>query len=163
MVNSMKKKIIKSFLLYGLFLLLMKVYLRDLFPITLFIDWKTCSQSLLLAFIFFLIKILKLFLIFEFLNFLICIDQMISLRIKHKNMLIWISGILLSILLISLDLIFVLPEVKYGFYLFFDVIYLSLFIGYQIFTLSKKNIKHFYIGLILYISLAITINSIICI
>ena len=68
MVNYMKKQLSKCLLLYGSILLILKLYLTGLFPTALFMDWKTCSQSLLLVFMFFDVKLFKFFLVFKFLN-----------------------------------------------------------------------------------------------
>ena len=62
----MKKQLSKYFLLYGSILLILKLYLTGLFPAALFMDWKTYSQSLLLVFIFFDVKLFKFFLVFKF-------------------------------------------------------------------------------------------------
>ena len=155
----MKKQLSRCFLLYGSSLLILKLYLTGLFPTILFMDWKTCSQSVLFVFIFFDVKIFKFFLVFKFLNFLICIRQMIFFRIKHYKLLIWLSGIVFSFLLISIDFLFLFPEFKYLVYLLFDLLFMCIFVGYQILTLSKNNIHHFYIGFALYIIANLTLNS----
>ena len=64
----MKKQLSKCLLLYGSILLILKLYLTGLFPAAHFMDWKTCSQSLLLVFMFFDVKLFKFFLVFKFLN-----------------------------------------------------------------------------------------------
>ena len=118
----MKKQLSKYFLLYGSILLILKLYLTGLFPAALFMDWKTCSQSLLLVFMFFDVKLFKF-------------------------------------LLICIDFLFLFPEFKYLVYLFFDLLFMCMFIGYQILTLSKNNIYHFYIGFALYIIANLALNS----
>ena len=95
----MKKQLSKCLLLYGSILLILKLYLTGLFPAALFMDWKTCSQSLLLVFMFFDVKLFKFFLVFKFLNFLICLRQMIFFRTKHDKLLIWLGGVVLLIFL----------------------------------------------------------------
>lgn len=52
-----------------------------------------------------------------------------------------------------------IPEFKYLVYLFFDLLFMCMFIGYQILTLSKNNIYHFYIGFALYLIANLTLNS----
>lgn len=155
----MKKQLSKCFLLYGSLLLILKLYLTGLFPAALFMDWKTCSQSLLLVFIFFDVKLFKFFLVFKFLNFLICLRQMIFFRTKHYKLLIWLGGVIFSFLLICIDFLFLFPEFKYLVYLFFDLLFMCMFIGYQILTLSKNNIYHFYIGFALYLIANLALNS----
>ena len=156
----MKKQLSKCLLLYGSILLILKLYLTGLFPVALFMDWKTCSQSLLLlVFMFFDVKLFKFFLVFKFLNFLICLRQLIFFRTKHDKLLIWLGGVIFSFLLICIDFLFLFPEFKYLVYLFFDLLFMCMFIGYQILTLSKNNIHHFYIGFALYIIANLTLNS----
>ena len=147
----MKKQLSKCLLLYGSILLILKLYLTGLFPVALFMDWKTCSQSLLLlVFMFFDVK---------YLNFLICLRQMIFFRTKHYKLLIWLGGVIFSFLLICIDFLFLFPEFKYLVYLFFDLLFMCMFIGYQILTLSKNDIYHFYIGFALYLIANLTLNS----
>ena len=105
------------------------------------------------------VKLFKFFLVFKFLNFLICLRQMIFFRTKHYKLLIWLGGVIFSFLLICIDFLFLFPEFKYLVYLFFDLLFMCMFIGYQILTLSKNNIYHFYIGFALYIIANLALNS----
>ena len=136
----MKKQLSKCFLLYGSLLLILKLYLTGLFPAALFMDWKTCSQSLLLVFIFFDVKLFKFFLVFKFLNFLICLRQMIFFRTKHYKLLIWLGGVIFSLLLICIDFLFLFPEFKYLVYLFFDLLFRFTIYMY-VYWISNFNIK----------------------
>lgn len=152
----MKKQLSKHFLLYGSILLILKLYLTGLFPAALFMDWKTCSQSVLLVFMFFCVKLFKFFLVFKFLSLFKTNN---FFRTKHYKLLIWLGGVIFSFLLICIDFLFLFPEFKYSVYLFFDLLFMCMFIGYQILTLSKNNIHHFYIGFALYIIANLTLNS----
>ena len=156
----MKTRFLKLIILYFGTLFIFKIYFGPAYLDLFFLNWDLSKTSILFAICFLWINVFKIFLIFEMLNFLNCLDLMIQIR-TSKNKLAIVYGFLFCAILVFIDFLFIIPNVNYLIYIFVHLILLWSFVSAQIVYKNKNALHPFFIGSVLYILILLSVHTII--